>query len=316
LKIDIFTHIIPAKYKEALNRKSKMIFQDELNAKASALCDLDYRFRIMDSVEGLKQVLTIVQPPIESMVEKNDAVELAQIANDGMAELIVKYPDRFAGAAACLPLNNMDAALKEAERAIKKLGFKGVQIYTPINGKPLDNPEFMGLYAMMSDFDLPIWLHPTRDQSVPDYVGENESKYDLYASLGWPYETSMGMARLVYGGVFDKYPNLKIITHHCGAMVSFFARRLWEFPRPWLKKPVIEYFKMFYHDTALMGNVPALACGHTFFGTSHILFGTDGPFGGQENLENDLKAVEALHLTSADQEKIFSGNARMLLKLL
>jgi len=214
-KIDIFTHISPAKYDQALYKKAKHTVHKELNATAPALVDLEARFQIMDKFEGLKQVLTIVQPSLETVVDVRDAIELSKLANDEMAELVAKYPERFVAAVACLPMNNMDAALREADRAIQVLNFKGVQIHTPIGAKPIDRPELMSLYDFMSKMELPIWIHPTREPSIPDYADEDESKYDLFRSIGWPYETSKAMARLVFSGVFDKYPNLKFIIHHC-----------------------------------------------------------------------------------------------------
>jgi predicted TIM-barrel fold metal-dependent hydrolase len=313
-KIDIFSHISPPKYDKALWQKAKFTVIKEINASVPALVDLDKRFHSMDQFEGLKQVLTIVQPPMESVVEAGDAVELARLANDEMAELVVKYPDRFAAAAGCLPMNDVDAALREADRVIRELNFKGVQIYTPVNGKPLDSPEFMELYKMMSGFDLPIWIHPTGEPSVPDYPNEDQSKYDLYASIGWPYQTTLGMARLVFSGIFDKYPNLKFIVHHLGAMVPFFAPRLGR-PRAWLKKPPEEYFKMFYVDTALHGYIPSLLCSYSFFGAEHILFGTDAPFAGEESIRKNLKAIESIDLSDDSKTRIISGNTKSLLHL-
>ena len=172
-KIDIFTHILPIKYREALDKKSKDTFYQEINRPVLELSDLDARFRVMDKFEGVKQVLTIASPPLEMVVDEASALDLARIANDEMAELVNKYPDRFIAAVGCLPMNNMDAALIEADRAIKELAFKGVQIYTPTNGKPLDSPEFMALYEKMSGYDLPIWIHPARDRDFPDYSGHN-----------------------------------------------------------------------------------------------------------------------------------------------
>jgi uncharacterized protein len=328
LKINVYTHILPEKYKEGLEKRGVLVFQDQLNARAPSLWDLDQRFRFLDNFEGLREILTVVQPPIESLVDRNGAIQLAQIANDGMAELVNKYPNRFAGAVACLPLNDIDAALKETERAIQELGFKGIQIFSSVNGKPLDSPEFMSLYALMVKYDLPIWLHPNREANIADYTGETQSRYQLYSGLGWPYETTLAMARLVYSGLFDKLPEIKFITHHCGAMVPYFAHRLYELPRPGLKKPptpvdfddgklsgIVEYFKMFYGDTALKGNAAALLCGHSFFGTDHVLFGTDAPFGGIRALTANIKAVESLGLPAISLEKIFSANARKLLRL-
>ncbi len=106
--IDIFTHILPRRYKEALDKKAKHTAYQEMNKLAPAVCSLDARFRVMDRYEGLKHVLTIAAPPLESVVNSADAIELAKLANDEMAELVLKYPERFVAAIAYLPMNNID----------------------------------------------------------------------------------------------------------------------------------------------------------------------------------------------------------------
>ena len=319
-KIDIFTHILPPKYREALDKKAKYSFYQELNNLTPTLSDLDTRFRVMDRYEGLRHVLTIATPPLESVVDPTTATELAQMANDMMAEIVAKYPDRFVAAVACLPMNNIDAALKETDRAIRELNFKGVQVFTPTNGKPLDSPEFMALYDKMSEYDLPIWIHPVGDREVPDYEGENHSRYGLWMLIGWPYETTAAMARLVFSGVLERYPNIKFITHHCGAMVPFFAQRIGAWGRQWLSRSPVEYLRMFYGDTATNGSVPALMCGYTFFGADHILFATDMPYGdrdreGGKTTEQTISAVEAMDIPDLEKKKIFEGNAKRLLLL-
>ncbi len=313
--IDVFNHISPPKYDKALWKKARYTIHKEINAGVPALVDLEARFQIMDKFEGLRQVLSIVQPPLETVVDAKNAVELARLANDEMADLVGRYPDRFVSAVASLPMNDVDAALREAERAINELHFKGVQIYTPVGNKPLDRAEFMPLYDLVSKKESTIWIHPTREQSVPDYGDEVESKYDMYRSIGWPYETSKGMARLVFSGVFDTYPNLKFIIHHCGAMVPFFASRLCSIKRDWLKKPTEHYFKMFYVDTATIGNKAALTCGHAFFGDDHMLFGTDMPQAGGINVEKGIKVIQSLDIPDAVKQKIFADNAKKLLNL-
>lgn len=312
-KIDAFSHISPLKYNEALYKKARHTVHKEIGESVSALADLDERFRMLDRLEGLKQVLTIAQPPIETVVNAKDAVELTKLANDEMSELVTKYPDRFVAGVACLPMNDVDAALREADRAVKELNLKGVQIFTPVNGKPVDSPEFMEIYHKMAEYDLPVWLHPTRERSVPDYVNEDESKYYLFQYLGWPYETSVGMARLVFSGVLEKYPGIKFIVHHCGAMIPFFVQRLGVLPTPWLKNPSEEYFKMFYGDTALRGNINALMCGYAFFGAEHILFGTDMPR--EKSIAKNIASIESMDIPDASKKMIFSDNVKKLLHL-
>ena len=137
----------------------------------------------------------------------------------------------------------------------------------------------------------------------------------MYMCIGWPYETSKGMAWLVYSGVFDKYPSVKFIVHHLGAMVPFFLPRLCTSRMDWLQKSPEEYFKMFYVDTAVHGYVPSLLCSYAFFGADHVLFGTDSPFGGEEVLIKNSTGIDSTDLPDTVKKKIFNDNAKKLLHL-
>jgi predicted TIM-barrel fold metal-dependent hydrolase len=326
-KVDVFCHILPPKYKEELLKRGKPSYYTENSKKLPALSDLDIRFRAIDKYEGLRQVLDLGMPPIELAFSPKDAVEMARMANDEMAELVNKYPDRFVGAVAGLPMNDTDAASREAERAIKELKFKGVQIASSVNGKPLDRPEFLPLYEKMAQYDLPIWIHPVRDYTIPDYPDEKSSKYGVFSFFGWPFDTTVAMTRLVFSGIMEKYPNIKFISHHCGAMLPFFYKRVL-LPGPGgqsgdimkLTKPPVEYFKRFYADTVLNGNTPALMCGYAFFGAHNMLFASDYPYpGGAEKgdvaVGEVIESVEQMNITDEEKAKIFSKNARKILKL-
>jgi aminocarboxymuconate-semialdehyde decarboxylase len=321
VKIDMYAHILTPKYREAvLKRLPGGIF-----GEAAALFDLEQRFRITDKYDEYVQVLSFSVPAIEAVADARDGVMLAKLGNDELAEIVAKHPDRFVAGVANLPMNNIDEALKEADRAINGLGLKGVLIYTNIDGKPLDRPEFMPLYEMMARFDLPIWIHPRRDRSMPDYATESESKYRLFGALGWPYETQLAMARLVCSGVLEKHPTLKFITHHCGAAIPFFGNRLAAWFRDFskiepgvLSKPPDQYFRMFYGDTALNGSTAALMCGFAFFGADHIVFATDMPYGGKQGdlpIKETIRAVNEMSISDADKDKIFGDNAKELLHL-
>jgi len=168
MKIDIFCHITPPKFLAAFEKRVPVEICKQLPCRLlPSLTNLDLRFRVMDQYKDMTQVLTLTNPPIETVAEPKDAIELARIANDEIAELVAKYPDRFVAAAATLPLNDMDASFKEADRAIKELHFRGIQIFNTIVGKPLDSPEFMPLWEKMSRYDLPIWIHPFIHSSAP-----------------------------------------------------------------------------------------------------------------------------------------------------
>lgn len=328
--IDIFTHILPVRYKKRLYRYSdQFVSEAKIEEKRITLANYEARMRILDGFEGVVQVLSVTLPPLEEIVSPQEAAELARLSNDEMAELVAKHPQKYVAAIANLPLNNMDAALKEGERAIKELGFKGVQIYTSVNGKPLSSEEFVPLYKMMAEFDLPIWIHPLRRPMVPDYPTEDHSFHQIFSIFGWPYETTAAMTRLVFAGVFEKFPKIKFITHHCGGMVPFFADRIFAHYNnglerlgkkvfPGLTRHPIEYLKIFYSDTALNGSPWGLLCGYHFFGEDHLLFGSDMPFdvgNGALSIRKTIEAIEGMDIPLASKKKIYEENARKLLRL-
>src|SRR6266581_9625020 len=231
LKLDIFPHIFPAAFFERVKAIAEQ--SPTLGAQIKrwlhipVLWDLEARLRMMDRFKGYKQILTLSLPAIEFLAPRDKSPELAMLANDGMAEIVAKHPDYFPAFVASLPMNNIPEALREMDRAIEKLGAKGVQIFTNVNGRALDDLEFYPLFErMVNKHDLPIWVHPTRTAKFADYVGESKSKYEIYWLFGWPYETSVFMARMVFSGMLEKLPGLKIITHHLGAMAPFFDERI------------------------------------------------------------------------------------------
>jgi predicted TIM-barrel fold metal-dependent hydrolase len=328
MKIDVFPHIVTPKFKETLYKKFPQGFFGKAWMECmEALTNLDERFRVMDHFPDVVQVLTLGNPPVEKVAKPKDAIELSQIANDEMAELVYKHPDRFVAAAACVPMNDIDAALKEIDRAIKDLRFRGIQLHNPIGEKPMDAPEFWPIYEKMEQYNLPIWVHSQRDMGVPDYKGEDSSKYFIWSLFGWPYETSLYMTRLIFSGVFDKYPNLKVITHHAGGMIPYYASRiagfydanemLMNFHHDLKNKP-LEYYKLFYNDTAIYKNTPALMCCHAFFGAKHILFGTDMPYDSQMGMRQTrevIESIDGMDINDEEKKMIYEDNARSLLRL-
>ncbi|MFC1894020.1 amidohydrolase family protein [Chloroflexota bacterium] len=340
MKIDVFSHFMPPKYRAALQKLNrKGIFLAE---GAPANIDLESRFQVMDKYDDLVQVLTLTGAPVEAVGNPTEAAELAKIANDEMAELVLKYPDRFAAAVATLPMNDMDAALKELDRAVNELKLRGVLIWAPLyvydakkgqyfptEGRPIDMPELVPLYEKMTHYNLPIWIHPLREAILPDYSNEEKSKYHIWQLFGWPFETTVAMTRLVFSGILEKFPTLKIITHHCGAMVPYFERRIsvsYDFAemrlnrkyKHGLTKNPVEYFRMFYADTAISGSTPGLMCGYAFFGADHLLFGTDMPYDAQNGhvaTRETIRSVEEMDIPESEKKKIFEDNARRLLRL-
>jgi uncharacterized protein len=334
MKIDVFPHILPRKYFDRMLAVAPagLTLQKRMMA-IPALVDLDLRLRIMDRYEGYVQVLTLASPPIDVVAGPEASPDLARLANDEMAAIAARHPDRFPSFVASLPMNNPDAAVRELDRAIDHLGATGVQIYANVAGRPLDLPEYEPVFTRMAEHDLPIWLHPARPATVADYPGEPRSKYDIWWAFGWPYETSAAMARLVFSGLFDRHPDIKIITHHMGAMVPLCEGRIGggldqlgtrtDDPDDVaalgrLRRRPIDYFRMFYGDTALFGAHAAMECGLAFFGADRILFGTDMPFDPEQGtgfIRETIAAMERMRTTDEARGKIYEGNARRLLRL-
>ena len=333
MKIDIFNHVFPRKFFDRYiisGAAGKEI--GKRMANATLAFDLDHRFRVLDEFEDVRQVITLGQPPIEALAGPDQSAAVAREANDGLSELVSRHPDRFIAFAASMPLNNVDASLREMERAIDQLGAKGVMIYTNVAGKPLDAPEFQPIFDEAARRDVPVWLHPARGASMPDYKAEDTSSYEIWWALGWPYETGAAMARLVFSGTFDRHPDLKIITHHLGGIVPYLEGRVghgWDqlgvrtsqvdysaVRRSMNKRPV-DYFRQFYADTAMFGAKAATRCGLDFFGPQRVLFASDMPFDPTPGLymRETIAVIESLDLSPADRDSIYFGNAERLLKI-
>jgi predicted TIM-barrel fold metal-dependent hydrolase len=329
-KIDAFAHILPPSYAARLesimsgvNVSDRIVGYQQWIHEDPALADLDARWRVLDTYGDYVQVLTLAVPPLDQLGDPKVCGELARSVNDELAELVSTHPDRFAGFAAALPMNDADAAAAELTRAMTELGALGAQLHTNVGGAPLDAPRFEPVFETMDQLGGAFWIHPTRSEVWPDYPAESRSDYGIWWSLGWPYETSVCMARLVYSGCFDRHPDLRVITHHAGAMVPHFAGRLaspLEDPRrdevtSRLAAQPIDYFRRFYADTALFGTGHAVRCAVDFFGPGHVLFGTDMPLGGPTVVPDAIANVEALGLSEAERAAIFAGNASAVLRL-
>ena len=331
MMIDVFNHFVPKAYLDRLGELIPGHMVLGAFPRLKTLWDVDARLALLDEFDGLQQVLSLANPPLELVASADKTPELARMANDALAELCRKHAERFPGFIASLPMNNIEAALKEIDRAVVDLRARGVQIFTNVAGKPLSAPEFRPIFRRMAAHDLPIWVHPMRGPNTPDYASEQVSEAEIWFSFGWPYETTACMTRLIYSGIFDELPTLKIITHHMGGMIPYFAgkinlgfRQIF-FGTPernpaaeGLKRPPMTYYKRLYADTALNGEIEATRCGHAFFGTAACLFATDAPFdceGGRSLIRDTIRAVEALPISAAERERIFAGNARDLLKL-
>ncbi|MDX1485583.1 MAG: amidohydrolase family protein [Alphaproteobacteria bacterium] len=332
-KIDVFNHIFPTAFFDRMVEIAPDKGRIKRWLDIPFLVDLDVRFAKMDEFGDYRQILSLSAPAIEALAPPDKSPALARLANDGMAEYVEKYRDRFPGFIASLPLNNIDATMEELHRAMGELGAVGVQVFSNINGAPIDGEELFPLFEAMASYDRPVFLHPIRTAAVPDYASETKSLYEIYWTFGWPYETSAAMARLVFTGLFDRLPEIKIVTHHMGAMIPYFEGRVgygWDqlgtrtadedygaLLRALNKRP-IDYFRMFYADTALFGAAAATRCGLDFFGVDKVVFASDAPFdpeGGPLYIRETIRVIDALEISEDERDRIYRANAVGLLGL-
>lgn len=325
MRVDAFTHFIPPAFFDKLVDSGYPDIGKRMRGVPS-IHDLDVRMKVVDTFPDYGQILTYPMPPLELLTKGAQLDEFAKIINDGFADICAKHRDHFPGWVAQISLDTPDAGVAESERAIRN-GALGVQIYSNIAGRPLDDPAFEPFFAAMNKIGKPIWLHPVRGANSPDYLSEKKSRYEIWWALGWSYETTAAMSRLVFSRIMDKYPNLKVIAHHFGGIAPMLEGRIgpgWDqlgartsdedltVLRKSLKKRPLDYFKHdFYADTAVFGGAPATKCGFEFYDMDKILFASDCPFDPEKGTmytRETLRILDELNLSKADREKVDHGN--------
>jgi predicted TIM-barrel fold metal-dependent hydrolase len=327
MRVDAYTHFIPNRfYKEVLSAGSYADIGMRMKG-IPAIFDLKQRMKVVDKFKDYSQILSYGMPPLEVMTKNPKQVEeYARMINDGFAEICAKHPDHFPGWVAQTPIGAPDAGVREVQRALKN-GALGVQIYTNVAGKPLDDPQFAPFWKEMNKNGKPIWLHPSRGANFPDYMTETKSKYEIWWTFGWSYETAAAMARLVFSRIMDKHPNLKIITHHFGGIVPMLEGRIgpgwdqigartsdedYQKLKKSLKKRPLNYFKEnFYTDTAVFGGKPATECGLAFYPTEKIVFASDCPFDPEKGtyyIRETLKILDSIDMSKKKRRAIMYGN--------
>jgi 2,3-dihydroxybenzoate decarboxylase len=256
--------------------------------------------------------------PSTQRLDPEAAVRLARNANDRLAQAIAAHPDRFAGFAA-LPTPNPAAAADELERTVTTLGFKGAMVHGLTNGVFCDDERFWPIFARAQALDVPLYVHPAAPHRAvveayyKDYVKDFPSL--LSAAWGFTVETATQGIRLVLSGVFDAYPDVKIILGHMGEGLPFLLWRInHALSRPGNRQVSFreQFSQHFYITTSGNFSTPALLCSMMELGVDRILFSVDWPF--VQNVPG-TKWMNELQLSAADKSKILSGNARRLLKM-
>ena len=247
-----------------------------------------------------------------------EAAEICRVSNNANDALCKAYPKRFVNICA-ISLLDVKSGLRELDRSINELDCRAVVVSTNQDGKGLDSPDYDPFYKKLVEHDLPLLLHPTYWKSYPLV---DESEWTLMSRFGWPFDSTQAVWRLIFGGVLDRFPSLKIVMHHLGAMFPYFVGRFESGLMKLEKKPprdLSEYFKNVYGDSAVSAGPPeAYACGYAFFGPDRVVYGSDYPFGaelGEKQLRGNMAGLKSLNIPAGDMQKVLGGNAKRLLKI-
>ncbi len=334
--IDFQAHVFPKSYIDEMQRLDGAVvledpdphsgmryFYDKklkcrINTATFQGQDIERRLQHMDSLGIDIHVLTIPAPGADRY-EGEGAVKMARVANDAIAAISKKYPQRFIGFFT-LPSCDVRASLDELERSVDELGLRGFGCFANLNGQPLDREELFPIYERLAKYKLPVYIHPTAP------LASESSGIDIMPTLifGWAYDSTVAMTRLVYGRVLERLPEINWVVADVGGVLAFFAQRAINIysgrtdeirHKYGLKENPLDSFRRFYVDTA---DHPAstLRCVKDFFGADRMVLGTNYPYGPEEGcvlVKNSLKAVEGLELNAGDKEKILGGNAARIL---
>ncbi|HEY3303868.1 MAG TPA: amidohydrolase family protein [Candidatus Binatia bacterium] len=305
--IDTHFHAFPGKYLERVPEQSS---NDPRGAGFHAFDQREY-LEVIDKHGIDIGVLSNTGGRIEQGGDRARALELCKILNDSFADAHAKHPRRFK-AFARLPMLDMEDALRELDRCYGDLGMHGVMLPTNLAGKYLDEPEFKPFWDAVHEGGKPLFLHPA---NAPCQA--NWNRFSLHQKILWPTDTTLAVARIVYSGIFDRYPNLKLIAAHLGGMILLYLDRLnWREGKVECKLEPEEYFKKIYYDTAgpTRASFIKLACDTV--GADQVLFGSDYPHGrgGRDDqfIPMTLKSMDDLDIAKEDKEKIYYRNAKGL----
>jgi predicted TIM-barrel fold metal-dependent hydrolase len=285
---------------------------------APRLNDLgELRLREMDSAGIDLQVISHAPSPLQQL-EPAESRTLATSTNDRLHDAVDRNPERFAAFAA-LPTRDPQAAADELERTVTRLGFKGAMIHGRTQEQFHDLPKFWPIYERAQRLDVPIYIHPgpPHPAMVEAYYADYLPDFPGLSSAAWGFtiDTANQVLRMIISGLFDAYPNLKIIVGHMGEGLPFLVDRIDEaLKRPGNKSISFKdtFAKHFYITTSGHFSTPALLCAMLELGIDHILFSVDWPF--VEN-EPGMKWMETVPLSAEDKAKMFHRNAQALLRL-
>lgn len=299
-KIDVFAHVLlPEFYQKMLVIEPKLPEMFPF-IQHPVLSDLDKRRSLWDG--ETQQIISYVNVNPEDYVSSEDAANLCREANQELAAVVANNRDIYPAGVAMIPMNNLKEAVKIMEEVAASEELVGIQLFTRALGKSIADSSYRIIFETSQQLNLPIWLHPVFDDRKPDNN----------IIFSWEYELAQSMLQIVQAGLYQEFPDLKVIVHHAGAMVPFFAERIHHI----LPKEQAADFHKFYVDTAILGNPKALDLTVDYFGADHVLFGTDAPLGiapaGATAVI--IEAIQTLALSDSDKDAIFAGNIQRMLE--
>jgi aminocarboxymuconate-semialdehyde decarboxylase len=321
MRIDIHAHIVDRAYLDDLVTDAGLVAQSAPGGTTllrkdghtmawyrEPMFDIEARLADMDAKGVTMRILSLSTPNVYEWRGARQ-IEAARRINDATAALCRAYPKRFAGLGS-LPLDDIPASLSELDRLTGELGLKGVMIGSNVAGQPMNDPRFEPVWARIDALRLPVFEHPM----FPAHT-EDMEEFELPLRVGFVFDTTVAASRMIYAGIFERYPNFPYIMAHTGGALLMILERLDNgyrlFPdcRAHINRLPSEYAKRLYYDTACFYG-PALVMAHTIVGAEHLLWGSDDPYIGA-----DSSHVETLPIATEDKRKILGGNAARLLGL-
>src|SRR3989440_7410849 len=297
------------------NSATREVNARQVQERAPKLSDIATRLKDMDRMGIDVQAISPAPNQLVYWTEAALGAEIARMVNDRLAEIVAKWPDRFVGLGT-VPLQNVELAVIELERCVKQLGLRGVEINPNVAGKELTDPSLNldRFFAKARELDIVIFMHP-----IGFTQGDRLMDHYLNNLIGNPLDTTVGTSHLIFGGVMERHPGLKIVLPHAGGFLGHYWARMdhgWRARpdcRTIIKKAPTSYLKKFYFDTITF-DPEMLRNLIDKFGATQVLLGTDYPFDmGEEDPVGLINSVP--RLPSAEKERIMGGNAVRLLKI-